>query len=378
MQIIRRPATSRRHLARVLAAVAAAGALLAAPAAASAATGTARPAATAFGGQAALTSISCDGPSFCMAVGSYTTTDHVRHAQAMIWNGTSWRTLTSPPGQSLASVSCPAPGFCMAAGGPTGAERWNGTAWRRMPSPKGGIAGVSCGSRKLCMIISGGVVRSWNGVTWRLWSQATGFCGGAPGPCGLASVSCGSPANCVAVGTMTISQEPVQNAVAAEWNGRSWSRTLDLPAVGNPAQANAVSCTGPFCMATGSSSSDAASGTVADAYSFQAATRSWTGAPLDLGNLCVEFHTCYWTTAVSCASPAACMTLGGPDGSQWWNGTAWTSAPAISAGRGSALQGLSCDGTSCLAVGFRTVAGRRRTLAERWSGSAWTIIPTPR
>lgn len=91
-----------------------------------------------------------------------------------------------------------------------------------------------------------------------------------------------------------------------------------------------------------------------------------------------EFHACYWASAIACAGPAACMTLGGPDGSQWWNGTAWASARAISAGRGSALQGLSCGGTGCLAVGFRTVAGKRRTLAERWNGSAWTIVGTPK
>ncbi len=247
-----------------------------------------------------------------------------------------------------------------------------------MPSPKGGVAGVSCGTRTLCMMIFGGVVRSWNGTTWRLWSKATGFCGGAPGPCGLASVSCGSSTNCVAVGTITISQEPVQNAVAAMWNGRSWSRDDDLPAVGNPAQANAVSCAGPFCMATGSSSSDVAGGTVADAYSWQAATHSWTGAPLDLGNLCAEFHTCFWTSAISCASPANCLTLGGPSGSQWWDGSGWHSARAISAGRGSALRGVSCGGSRCLAVGFRTVAGKLRTLAELWNGLAWTIITTPR
>ena len=387
MQMIRRPAITRGYLAGVLAAAAVAAALIAAPAAASAtasdaasaAMSTAAQAPASFGGQASLASISCRGPSWCMAVGAYTTTDHVRHAQAMIWNGTTWRTLKNPPGKSLTSVSCSAPWFCMAAGGPTGAERWNGTSWAAMPSPPGGVSGVSCGSRKLCMVIYQGLVRSWNGTTWHLWKPQTDFCtGSAPGPCGLDGVSCASATNCVTVGTWTQSQEPIQNAVSVYWNGTSWTRDYELPARGNPAQLNAVSCTGSFCLATGSSSDDSAGGTVADADTFDATSQSWTSVPPDLGNLCAEFRACYWTAAISCASPTSCMTLGGPDGSQWWNGTGWASARTISAGRGSALQGLSCGGSNCLTVGFRTVAGKRRTLAELWNGSAWTIITTPR
>jgi hypothetical protein len=314
-----------------------------------------------------------------MAVGTYTTTDHVRHSQAMTWNGSTWRTLKNPPGNSLTSVSCSAPWFCMAAGGPTGAERWNGKSWQTMPSPAGGVAGVSCGSRKLCMVIFNGLVRSWNGTTWHLWKPQTDFCtGSAPGPCGLASLSCASATRCIAVGTWTQSQEPIQNAVTAQWNGTSWSRDFELPARGNPAQLNAISCTGAFCLTTGSSSDDSAGGTVADADTWQAASQSWTSVPPDLGNLCAEFRACFWAGAVACAGPTACMTLGGPDGSQWWDGTAWQSAKAISAGGGSALAGISCGGSDCLAVGFRTVAGKRRTLAELWNGSAWTIITTPR
>jgi hypothetical protein len=34
-------------------------------------------------------------------------------------------------------------------------------------------------------------------------------------------------------------------------------------------------------------------------------------------------------------------------------------------------------GQICLAVGYRTIAGVRRTLAERWNGTAWKILATP-
>src|SRR4029077_12265855 len=75
-------------------------------------------------GQALRTCDSCKDRTWCMAVASYTTTDHVRHSLAMIFNGTSWRSLKNPPGKQLDEVACSSTTFCMAAGGPTGAERW--------------------------------------------------------------------------------------------------------------------------------------------------------------------------------------------------------------------------------------------------------------
>ncbi len=339
------------------------GAALAAPAHAAGAAhlaDTPRQRTASFGGQASLASVSCNGASWCMAVGSFTTTQLVKHSLAMIWNGTTWRTLKNPPGALMTSVSCSSRTFCMASGGPTGAERWNGTTWRTMPAPKGGVFGVSCASHTLCMVIYKGLVRSWNGNTWHLWKPQTDFCtGSAPGPCGMASVSCGSKTNCVAVGTWTVSQEPVQNAVAVMWSGKSWSRDDDLPAAGG----------GAFV--------DVNNGAVAVTDTWNATTKSWTGIPLDIGTLCHGFQTCGWPSAIACASATSCMTLGAP-GSQFWNGTTWKSAQAISAGRGSALQDVSCGGSDCLAVGFRTVAGKRRTLAELWNGSTWTIVKTPK
>ncbi|HUZ56126.1 MAG TPA: hypothetical protein VMU94_26825, partial [Streptosporangiaceae bacterium] len=45
--------------------------------------------------------------------------------------------------------------------------------------PKGGVGGVSCGSRTLCMVIYKGLVRSWNGTTWHLRKPQTDFCSSA-------------------------------------------------------------------------------------------------------------------------------------------------------------------------------------------------------
>ena len=340
----------------------------------------ARQPAASFGGQASLASVSCKGASWCMAVGSYTTTDSVRHSLAMIWTGTTWRTLKNPPGKSLTRVSCSSPRFCMASGGPTGAVRWNGTSWRTMRSPRGGLASITCAARTLCMRIHGTLVGVWNGRSWHD-AKATDVCSGsAPGPCGMASVSCGSATNCIAVGTMTVSQEPVQVPIGMFWNGKTWARTEPPGAAeGNPAAANAVGCIASFCMAAGEAFSEVQGGGIAVAGTWTAAKKGWTDVSPDLGVLCTgALAICAWAGQVACGSTTSCMTLGGPPGSQFWNGSTWKSAKAIFAGRGSALRGLSCGGSDCLAVGFRTVAGKKRTLAELWNGSGWTIIKTPK
>jgi hypothetical protein len=333
--------------------------------------------AASFGGAANLASASCRGTSWCMAVGSYTTTDRVQHSLAMTWNGTSWRKLRNPPGTQLASVSCSSPGFCMASGGRTGAERWDGNTWRTMPSPKGGVSGVSCGSRTLCMMRHNQVVRAWDGTRWRVQRQTQICGGGPPGPCGLADVSCGSATDCMAVGTVTVSQEPVQESVALNWNGKTWARTFP-PQDGNPSAADAVSCAGGFCMEAGGAYSETANGGVAVAGAWNAGSATWTDVSPNLGTLCQgSLVYCFWAVRMSCASKSSCMAFGGPEGIYYWNGSAWNLAKPASAGAGAGLRGVSCGGSDCVTVGFRVVAGKHRTLAELWNGSAWKIVPTP-
>ena len=330
-----------------------------------------------FGGTSHLSSISCRRASWCLAVGGYTTTDHVRHSLAAIWTGTGWRTLKNPPGHALSEVACSSTTFCMAAGGPTGALTWHGSSWRKIPAPSGGLPSLTCASRTLCMRIHGLLVSVWRGTSWRD-AKATDVCSGsAPGLCGLASVSCGGPANCVAVGTVTISQEPVQNAAGAEWNGKNWSVDTELPSSGDPAAMNKVACARSFCMAGGGSFQESSYGGAANADGWDAVARTWTATPIDLGILCHGFQTCGWPAAVGCARASSCMTLGAPAG-QFWNGNGWKAAPTVSAGRGSLLRSISCGGSDCLAIGHRTSGGRQRTLAELWNGSSWSIIGSPK
>ena len=336
-------------------------------------------AASSFGGTSQLTDVSCRSQSWCMAVGQYTTTDKARHSLAAIWTGSGWRTLKNPPGIGLPAVACSSEKFCMAGGGPTGVMTWNGSVWRKIAAPSGGLSGVTCASRTLCMTTVGQAFYVWNGTSWHNVKQISDFCNGtAPGPCGISGLSCGSTTNCMAVGTWTVSQEPVQETLGWFWNGKTWS-FVQPPGAGNPAESNAVSCAGGFCMATGSAYSEVAGGGIATAGTWSAATTTWTDVSPNLGTLCTgALVTCDWAGQVACSGPSNCMTLGGVVGSQLWNGTGWQAEKTISAGRGSGLTSISCGGSDCLAVGWRTSSGKRRTLAELWSGSSWAIVGSPK
>jgi hypothetical protein len=91
---------------------------------------------------------------------------------------------------------------------------------------------------------------------------------------------------------------------------------------------------------------------------------------------------------VSCSSATACTPVGYYDNSSFtqftlaeaWNGSAWTivTTPDPTGATTSLLSGVSCrSATACTAVGYYTSSSYTNlTLAEEWSGSAWTIKST--
>jgi hypothetical protein len=64
-----------------------------------------------------------------------------------------------------------------------------------------------------------------------------------------------------------------------------------------------------------------------------------------------------------------------------WNGTAWSVLPVpVPAGTADGnLLGISCtSATACTAVGhYQISSGAMRTLAEFWDGTSWSVQPTP-
>jgi hypothetical protein len=90
--------------------------------------------------------------------------------------------------------------------------------------------------------------------------------------------------------------------------------------------------------------------------------------------------------AVSCVSVKMCMATGHRLASsgalvtlaERWDGTSWSLVPTPNvAGIGNELVAVSCgSATACMAVGF-TQGGPGAALAESWNGTRWSVVRTP-
>jgi hypothetical protein len=82
-------------------------------------------------------------------------------------------------------------------------------------------------------------------------------------------------------------------------------------------------------------------------------------------------------SGLSCATPNFCMASW--KAMQRWNGAKWTVIPAPQIGSSQRLDALTClDTTHCFAFGERSAADglSSRTVAERWNGEQWSIVPS--
>jgi hypothetical protein len=101
---------------------------------------------------AALTSVSCSDPSWCVAV------DDRARGEAVTWNGTDWSSPAhviprSSPGY-VSAVSCPESSVCAAADTGGTAVTLNGSAWAVVSgSPIPGALSVSCPDRNSCVLV---------------------------------------------------------------------------------------------------------------------------------------------------------------------------------------------------------------------------------
>jgi hypothetical protein len=369
-----------RQLARV-AAVAVAG-LLGVAGSASASTPAALPT-----HPARFTAVSCLRAKWCMAVGSFTTTEsskNITRSLAEVWHGGSWRTLLTPPGAGLRTVTCSSDSYCVAtgvyAGGRQVSVSWDGVLWSGLPNPAHQAAPPDCASPAVCLTIngagsdgSGPVVEAWSGQQWQSYPAQTSVCLIAGTRCGLADVSCGSTVNCVAVGSAQYNQAGDVRPEAAAWNGAAWTISRP-PASGSRSVDTADSCAGTFCLAIGVSAS--ARGDRLRLAAYNATSGRWTSQPAGQVVASSCGRGCFPPGSLSCGSAANCLEFSG-NGNLAWNGRALRPAPSVSAGRGSGLGAVSCGTYYCLAGGYRTINGLTRPLAELWNGATWKILPTP-
>jgi hypothetical protein len=93
---------------------------------------------------------------------------------------------------------------------------------------------------------------------------------------------------------------------------------------------------------------------------------------------------------VSCTSATACTAVGYYDDSagtpltvaEAWSGSAWTIQKTANQSTAtlSILNGVSCSSaTACTGVGYyHDTSGKQQTLAETWNGTAWKVQATPK
>ncbi len=201
---------------------------------------------------------------------------------------------------------------------------------------------------------------------------------------GLGAVSCPSANTCSAVGAYT-GTAGAAVAVAEDWNGAKWSvqPTVSLTGVSS-SQLSAVSCAAvSACMAVGqlekvrSGSSPLA--------------EKWDGRAWELEATPVPSASQYPKLSdlagVSCWTASACTAVGTFTNSsqrdqalaEHWNGSRWSvqSVPSPAGTWYLELDGVSCSGSACMAVGSvgtSPSAGAEDTLAEHWGGGAqWTV-----
>lgn len=111
---------------------------------------------------AAVWTLSCWRPWFCVAEGSTGVTSALREFDGKAWSGAT----LAGDGQSQ-GVSCSSDVFCMAIIGTARAARWDGGAWHVLRFPEPVASGVSCISRSFCVAGGGaGDFATWNGTTW--------------------------------------------------------------------------------------------------------------------------------------------------------------------------------------------------------------------
>jgi len=191
-------------------------------------------------------------------------------------------------------------------------------------------------------------------------------------------VSCTSWTRCLAVGTRAAPKPAVVQPLAERWDGTRW-RVVPTPAPSTRLRAAlaAVSClTGRDCVAVG--------------YQYQAGeagyitlAEQWNGSGWQITQSInpAAVHSAF-LNGVSCWTTSGCVAIGGRSAgpgafrafAELWTRGRWKVLRLrLPAGATSSeLDGISCDGLACMAVGtFRNSAGEARTLAEHWTGASW-------
>ena len=323
-----------------------------------------------------LAAVACPTATLCFAVGSVLGVN-ASEPNSLIerWNGAAWSAVVSPDpsgakNAELNGVACADDSNCFAVGYSESTrngsrtsmiKRWDGATWSTVAASGllGELSAVACPSPTTCFATGGrsgsaGVVR-WNGTSWSIAATPTlGF------DAFLGAIACSSVSNCFAVG----SDPSSPRAIVERWDGTNWSTGVaPLPPGAVSAGFGGVACT------------DAASCVAVGASSLGPLFEQWDGAKWTVAATSGGVTPSTSVDAVGCSSASRCFAVGSVSSSAAvvrWDGKVW--APVAVSGPG-ALTGVGCwSDAGCAAVG---TAGFKPTVAERWDGTAWSVVSTP-
>jgi hypothetical protein len=254
-----------------------------------------------------LGAVSCATPQWCLAVGG----QNFNEPLSALWNGTSWVAAPAYPAAitQTPSISCPAAGHCFVAGGAAVAA-YQASSWVSVPigwttTSNVDLTGISCATTTSCVAVGSELLPNNRtalvavasaGGTWRqvpIVAQPFGLTAPA-----LNSISCASPSMCLTVGVAARANGTGTRPVALIWSGKAFH----LAATGLPTKGfwlDSVSCPSPaFCLAVGAGAPGIPHGYI---WSGQDWTRTNT-----LGS---QFNLGVQSASVSCWEPRQCMLI---------------------------------------------------------------------
>jgi hypothetical protein len=194
---------------------------------------------------------------------------------------------------------------------------------------------------------------------------------------GLAQVSCVGATFCAAVGTSpTATSQDETLALVRKTAG--WALTSSPNVTGADTNELAdVSCASTsFCMAVGKFYYN----------TYQPLIERWNGTAWQMvASNFAPTNFDHYLYGVSCVSTTFCMAVGNYSGYgqtliERWNGSSWSVMTSPdSGGLETDLLSVSCTSTTfCMAAGAQenpNQSGQYLTVAMRWNGSAWLVVP---
>jgi hypothetical protein len=301
-------------------------------------------------------SLSCTATTFCMMGGTYAYGKD-RRAYLRRWNGSTWASAPSLPGDTTAvdlQVGCLSTTRCVAVranGNNSGLYSWNGTSWTQLASAAfAGGSAIGCTGASFCMIVAFAQYWTWDGTT--LSSVKPYSSSSYP-----TSVSCSSPTHCALLDNASTNSELFGWSSGLHiWDGTSWSAGVNIDNPPGSPQLTSVSCPpSGRCRAVGAIG--VAGSPTGTPYVIEGDGTSWSPVTIPATGP-------GWLTSVSCPNSGECIAVGNatvngttdPQLSLGESAGTWNQAPdtPMSAGVPVAYNLVTCLPRWCMTVGAHT------------------------